>query len=177
MSLFDGPSRCSAASPVTFRWWGFPPQAEKDDIETAVDVLIDCIRNQEGRVWSPHALAMARAEFRQRIRKAANGRLRPIEQVKPVDTKNPPPLYEIRWQNIPITERDGSGGTSHGEAIVRMYHSEPDSAPGYFVGHHAHEKRLDVPDVNAEQQTQIKIAIAWHDHGRNNNWGIENPNN
>lgn len=171
MTVFDAPSRCSGSQGVAFRWYGFPPCAS-DDVEAAVDVLFNCLV-KPGRVWSPHARVMAKAEFRQRIRKAGHGRLRPVDEVKAIDAKNPPPLYEIRWQHIPVTQRDAEGSLSYEQTIVRMYHTEPLNVPGYFVGHHAHEKDVTAEDVNAAQQAEINIAIAWHEHGKDSSWGIE----
>lgn len=115
---------------------------------------------------------MAKAEFKQRLKKAMAGRLNPVDEVTPVDVRNPPPLYEIRWQHIPVTERDSEGVTSHAQVLVRLYHSEPTITPGYFVGHHAHEKLLDVDDINASQQVEIGVAIKWYIHGESSRWGI-----
>lgn len=125
-----------------------------------------------GRVWNPFAAQMVKSEFKSRILKAQQGRLRPVDEVKPVDVINPPPLYEIRWQGISVTTRNSDGTQVFGEALVRMYHSEPLTAPGHFIGHHAHEKKIDVPDVNTEQQQEIKTAIGWHNQGISTNWGI-----
>lgn len=119
---------------------------------------------------------MARSEFKARIKKASEGRLRPVDEVKPVDVRNPPPLYEIRWQRINVTDLGPDGvSPSFGEAIVRMYHSEPTSKPGYFIGHHAHENLIDVADVNASQQIEINRAIAWYNQGEPTGWGTASP--
>lgn len=115
---------------------------------------------------------MAKAEFKQRLKKAMGGRLNPVDEVTPVDVQNPPPLYEIRWQNIPVTERDNEGVISHKQVLVRMYHSEPAVAPEYFIGHHAHEKLVDVEDVNGAQQVEIGVAVRWYAHGEDSTWGI-----
>lgn len=171
MTTYDASSRCSGPSTPTFRWYGYPTCEVGADITTAVDVLFEAVK-RPGRVWNPYAAQMARSEFKKRIERAEKGKLRPVEEVKPVDVQNPPPLYEIRWQAISVTEVDADGKQSFGEAVVRMYHSEPSSVPGHFVGHHAHEKDLSVDDVNQAQQQEIKTAIGWHDHGVSHNWGI-----
>lgn len=115
---------------------------------------------------------MAKAEFKQRLNKAAKGRLDPVDEVPPVDVKNPPPLYEIRWQHLPVTERNDEGVISHKQVLVRLYHSEPEAVPDYFIGHHAHEKVTNVADVNETQQIEIQIAVKWYAHGEDSNWGI-----
>lgn len=89
-----------------------------------------------------------------------------------MDIRHPPPLYEIRWQGLNITELAPDGVQSFATISVRMYHSEPPSAPSHFVGHHVHEKRIDVDDINATQQIEIKKAVKLHDQGRAIAWGI-----
>lgn len=125
----------------------------------------------EGRVWNPFAERMVRAEFRDRVHAASRGELVPVDEVKPVDVRYPPPLYEIRWQDIPVTTRVG-GDLVHSTALVRMYHSEPAEAPNHFIGHHIHEKLIDVSDINREQNAEIRVAKSFHDLGKSTNWGI-----
>lgn len=171
MRRYVAKSRCSETPGPSFRWYGYPQCAVGDDFDTALEVLLDAV-SKSGRVWSPEARAMARAEFRQRLNKAKNGRLDPVDEVPPIDVKNPPPLYEIRWQNLPVTERSDEGVISHKQVLVRLYHSEPEAVAGYFIGHHAHEKLIDVEDVNETQQQEIKLALKWYTHGEDSTWGI-----
>ncbi len=171
MTNYDLPSRCSGPGAPTFRWYGYPSCDDGEDVRVAVDRLMASISGGK-RVWNPYAAGMARSEFKKRIEKAQRGELQPVDEVKPVDVKNPPPLYEIRWTGISVTEREGDGTQSHSTAQVRMYHSEPSAVPDHFVGHHVHEKRLDVKDVNGEQQKEIRAAINWYAHGEPSNWGI-----
>lgn len=171
MPRYDAPSRCGVLGGASFRWYGYPQCAIGDDLDTALEVLLSAV-SKPGRVWSPSAKAMVKAEFKQRLKKAIAGRLKPVDEVTPVDVQNPPPLYEIRWQHIPVTERDEQGVITHAQVLVRMYHSEPIAAPDHFVGHHAHEKLLDVDDINATQQAEIGIAIKWYNQGEGDRWGI-----
>jgi len=170
MPGFDAPSRCSCGSPIEFRWFGYPTAEAGLDLDTATDAFITSI-SPEGRVWNPYALRMVRAEFRDRIKTAARGELEPVDEVKPVDIRNPPPLYEIRWQGIHVTDQI-DGQLHHTTALVRMYHSEPASIPEYFVGHHVHEKLVDVDDISGTQQAEIEIAKRFFDSGESSNWGI-----
>lgn len=124
------------------------------------------------RVWNPYAEQMAKSEFKNRIKRAAQGDLKPVDEIKPVDVLNPPPLYELRWIDLAVTDRDPNGTVSYSTVQVRMYHSEPAEAPGYFIGHHAHEKLLDVIDVNTVQQSEIHTAIGFYKAGAPSNWGI-----
>ncbi|MEO7016212.1 MAG: hypothetical protein ABI130_11050 [Leifsonia sp.] len=102
---------------------------------------------------------------------AALGELEPVDEVKPVDVRNSPPLYEIRWQGISVTDLV-DGRPVHSAVLVRMYHSEPLPAPGYFIGHHVHEKLIDVDDISETQQEEINIAKSFHDLGETTDWGI-----
>ncbi len=172
MARFDGPSRCSSAKPLTFRWFGFPPcEPHEDNIDAAVEVLMAKV-TPPGRVWNPWSGTMVKREFRHRIVHASKGELVPVDEVKPVDVANPPPLYEIRWQDINVTDRLEDGTQRFGKVAVRMYHSEPEEAPGHFIGHHAHEKDLTATDVNAAQNEEIATAIGWYRQGRDSKWGI-----
>ncbi|WP_286329519.1 hypothetical protein [Agromyces marinus] len=168
---FDAPSRCSGPVTPTFRWYGYPQCEVGHDVNVAVAVLVDAI-SPAGRLWNPWSIQMAKSEFKQRILRAQRGELRPVDEVKPVDVANPPPLYEIRWQGIPVTDQLPDGSRRHGEVLVRMYHSEPAEAPSHFIGHHAHEKDVAVEDVNAAQQQEIRTAIGWHNQGQPSRWGL-----
>lgn len=173
VTRYDAPSRCSVPTGPTFRWYGDPLCDPGEDVATAVDALFQSLV-RPGRLWNPYAKQMARSEFKARIKKASEGRLRPVDEVKAVDVLNPPPLYEIRWQGISVTELAPDGVTqSFGEAVVRMYHSEPTSKPRHFIGHHAHEKNLAAANINAAQQVEINKAIAWYRQGESTGWGID----
>lgn len=115
-----------------------------------------------------------KSEFRKRIEKAAAGRLNPVDEVKAVDEQHTQPLYEIRWQDIPVTEREHSEAPlRHLQILVRLYHSEPASEPDYFIGHHIHEKVVG-PDVNVrhEQDTEIAVARGIYDMGEGIRWHL-----
>lgn len=115
---------------------------------------------------------MVRSEFTNVLTRATRGELKPIDEVKPVDIANPPPMYELRWQDIAVTNRDATGALTHSTVVVRLYHSEPDEAPGYFVGHHAHEKDVATADVRGAQNDEIATALGWYQHGKDSLWGI-----
>jgi hypothetical protein len=81
-------------------------------------------------------------------------------------------MYEIRWQDIAVTERDEAGAQRFGAVVVRLYHSEPPAVPDHFIGHHAHEKDVSAEDVNETQNQEIATAVGWYEHGIDSNWGI-----
>lgn len=168
---FDRPSRCSAKQLLAFRWYGFPTADANDDFDVATGAFVQALSNVTGRVWNPYNLAMVKSEFRKRLAAAREGRLVPVDQVKPVDIVNPPPLYEIRWQGVTVTNRDPTGNIRHDEVLVRLYHSEPEVLPLHFVGHHIHEKSID-GDAYSDQNAEIEIAKRFYDAGEPHNWGV-----
>jgi hypothetical protein len=157
---------------VTFRWYGVPQVPVGDDLDGATERFRQAVTNPTRR-WSPYSWPMVRAEFRDRLVQAALGILQPVEQVKPVDVRNPPPLYEIRWQGIAVADVDDADSSKlrYSTVLVRLYHSEPSSVPGHFVGHHVHEKDVS-GDVNADQDAEIQTAKGFYDQGFNTSWGI-----
>lgn len=172
MKKYDSPSRCSGPGTPTFRWYGYPVCMPGDDnVQVAVNRLLEAVSGGD-RVWNPYAKGLVRSEFKKRIEKAERGQLVPVDEVKPVEVWNPPPLYEIRWPDIHVTERSKDGIQTYLTVQVRMYHSEPAQEPEFFIGHHVHEKRLDVDDINAAQQEEIQAAVKWYALGEPENWGI-----
>lgn len=158
-------SRCSQASDVEFHWFDGTVSTERA-LDRAVATLMAAIQ-KPNRLWSPYSSAMAKSEFRKRLQKAAAGELKPVDEVKGVDEEHQQPLYEIRWQGIDVLERQGEGvQPAHHTVLVRMYHSEPATEPGFFIGHHAHEKLVDSGlDVYATQDAEIAVARGLHDLG------------
>jgi hypothetical protein len=171
MTRFDAPSRCTQRAALDFRWYGFPKAANGKDLEVATDAFMEALSGPS-RLWNPYNKAMVRSEFRDRVAAAKNGQLKPVDHVKSVDEDNPPPLYEIRWQDVTVTERTENGGLAHPTVLVRMYHSEPPAVPTFFIGHHIHQKVTD-GDVNAQQDAEIAIAKKFYDSGEPHLWGVK----
>ena len=153
-----------------FRWYGYPTAGVGDDIDVATDAFMTAI-TPVGRVWNPWSGAMVREEFRDRIVAAERGELEPIDEVKSVDEENPPPLYEIRWQGISVTDIQ-NGVQRHGTILVRLYHSEPEVLPRHFIGHQIHEKNVETDDVYGAQDAEIAIAKRYYDAGERIAWGV-----
>jgi hypothetical protein len=132
------------------------------------------VLRQPNRLWNPYAEAMVKSEFKKRIEKAAAGQLKPIDEVKGVDEDHVQPLYEIRWQEVPVTERESPGSPQvHLQVLVRLYHSEPVSDPDYFIGHHIHQKVVGPGvDVNGQQDVEIAVARGIYDVGEGVRWHL-----
>ncbi|WP_230670821.1 hypothetical protein [Rathayibacter sp. Leaf248] len=171
MPTFNAPSRCSSGTPHTFHWFDSSGPCVGDALDAATEIFLRAIDGPSRR-WNPYNAAMARSEFRKRVELAAKGGLKPRQQVKPVDVRNPPPLYELRWQGISVTEVDAQSKQRHRKILVRMYHSEPAGAPAHFIGHHIEEKAI---TERTRELQDAAIARAKHSYhqGEASRWGIE----
>ncbi|ASY14411.1 hypothetical protein A1sIA53_02415 [Candidatus Planktophila dulcis] len=165
-------SRCSAGKPIRLRWFGFPQARLGEDLEVASRKFLDVISNKN-RDINQYVSSMAVAEFKQRIRMAQAGLLTPQREIKPIDSSVAPLLFEIRWQAITVRERNGSGVFEDKRLLVRMYHSEPEEFPGFFVAHHIHEKNISGDGSTwLMQNEEISTAIGYWQAGLSTNWGI-----
>jgi hypothetical protein len=143
-------------------------------MDTAVNAFMEAI-STDARRWNIYNRATAKAACKKRLERAARGELEPVDEVKGVDEQNSAPLYEIRWQNVAVTEQspDDPSKQVFSEVQVRMYHSEPNVLPQYFIGHHVHEKIVaDGVDVYQLQDDEIAVARRVYDTGEGMRWGI-----
>jgi hypothetical protein len=54
-----------------------------------------------------------------------------------------------------------------------MYHSEPPAEPGYFIGHHVHEKVVGPGvNINDEQDVEIGVARGMYRLGEGRRWNL-----
>jgi hypothetical protein len=173
MTLNSPSSRCSSGQGVQLRWFGYPKAALGEDLEVATKKFLDVI-SKPSRELNEYITSMASAEFKQRIRIAENGRLTPQRDIKPILGSKNPLLFEIRWQSITVREHKNSGDLEDKRLLVRMYHSEPQETPGYFIAHHIHEKVISgEASVWLAQNEEIATAIGFYHSGLNTLWGIQ----
>jgi hypothetical protein len=172
MGKFDEPSRCSSGRATKFRWFGYPPAEDGRDFQAVLDKF-QAVIDAPHRITNDYVWAMAKAEVKSRLKLAAAGKLSAPNQVKPVDVRNPPPMYEIRWQGITVRQKLNDGTIGGVEILVRMYHSEPSEAPEHFIGHHIHEKDVSDPsEANRLQNDEIRVALNYFELGKPNLWDI-----
>ena len=165
-------SRCTQGKPLTFRWFGEPTAHVGLDIETVLFKFEKIIR-AKGKIADEYSLIMACAEIRNRIERAAEGRLRTTHQVKWVDQRNLPPIFELRWQGISISFLSELRKDRHQTLLFRMYCSEPEAFPEHFIGHHLHEKVISDPErIWILQNREIAIARDLCERGVETSWGI-----
>lgn len=98
----------------------------------------------------------------------------PVDEVKGVDEDNPEPIYEIRWCGLAVTERNPNNSqVTHLEVEVRLYHSEPEILPNYFIGHNAHEKIIaGGSDTYQLQDVEIEVARRLYQLGEAIQWNV-----
>jgi hypothetical protein len=108
-------------------------------------------------------------DFRARILRAQDGKLRPTDHVKgPMRLLKNIRLFEIRWY------------FEYGEdkaVAVRMYHAEPSLfGKKRVVALHMHMKVVDPSiDINDLQDIEIAVAAKKYWDGKHSNWGFTGP--
>ena len=169
-------SRCSSGKPLQFRWFGYPPSPQGLDLETATEKFLSVVTGSN-RELNDYVVAMARAEFRHTLKIATSGQLSPSRHVKPIESANPPPLFEIRWQGVTVREMNQDGQLEDRRLLIRMYHSEPTNLPQFFIGHHIHEKLISGDHSTwLLQNEEIEIALGFYHSGLQGRWGIKLEN-
>lgn len=174
------PSVCSSGLKVDFYWAGC---SDRQHIDAAVAACMKAIGADE--TWNMYLLADARNAFRRTLRRASQGELRPLKEVKRLHDPAVP-IFEIRWQGIqapqpsnvtrPIQSdaEDRGHGSSSAELQVRLYFAEPDPWPYTAVGLHAHVKDCEgtKDEIRAKQDEQIEVAARIYGDGFRLRWRI-----
>ena len=140
MSQIIPPGRTACLDlPADFYWYGGGNGTAQEHISLAVKALMAAIKKPRNRRWNPYQEAMIRASFRKRLEKAAQGKLRPPEELKSL--RGGVALFEIRWRDIDVREVNSSGIDSYAQVEVRLIHAQPFDQLGLCIlGLHAHEK-------------------------------------
>ena len=177
MSVADNSSRSNACLdlPADFYWYGGGNGTAQEHISLAVNALMAAIKEPRNRRWNPYQEAMIRASFKKRLEKAAQGKLRPPEELKSL--RGGAALFEIRWRDIDVHEVNSSGIDSFAQAEVRLIHAQPFDQLGLCIlGLHAHEKVIvngDPVATKAAQDAEIDIAECRLTSGYSTHWGVE----
>lgn len=167
-------SNVCSGLPADFYWVDNPAEDESAHISQAVEVLFSAINAPGVRLWSPYNAPLVKAQFRNRIEKAARGELEPPDELKPVSDGRLP-LYEIRWSGITVHERTEDGDPdSYYDVQVRLLHGEPDELGLCFIGLHAHEKqcRGSADEVKRAQNAEIETAASIYLMATPRRWGV-----
>ncbi len=166
------PSRCSSGNPVDFWWFG----DQNTDNGGNLDKFLTHFERtfcRKNLILNDFTISAARAEIRGLLERAMQGRLKPIKQIKVLAGKSIPTLFEIRWQNIPMAELQPNGEIKTVYLMFRMYHSEPEEVPGFFIAHHIHEKDVSQQEeIRAKQNKEIAVARRYFELGKTIKWGL-----
>ncbi|WP_143233217.1 hypothetical protein [Actinomyces ruminis] len=176
MSVVDNSQRSNACGglEVDFYWYHGGGGTTDDHIALAVDALMAAIKTPACRLWNPYNERLTRAMFKKRLEKAAQGKLRPPQELKSL--RGADILFEIRWTDVNVHERPTDGPERHITVEVRLIHAQPYDALGLCIlGLHAHEKTIIIDDEKATkdiQDGQIDIAERRLLSGRSECWGV-----
>ena len=159
---------CSCGARVEFFWIGC---VDRKHLDAAVQALMTALSGGT-RVRNPYGRAAIEAMFRRRLQLATKGELVPSDHVKRIEGQPWADMFEVRWDDINVTERDPGGGLSHGKASARLYYVEIGGLK--IIGVHAHEKDLrgDARSIRAAQDAQIDLAVAAYVNGLPTRWGV-----
>ena len=177
MSVADNSSRSNACLglPADFYWYGGGSGTAQEHINLAVAALMAALKEPMNRRWNPYQETMIRANFRKRLEKAAQGKLRPPGELKSL--RGDVILFEIRWRDIDVREVNPSGIDSYAQVEVRLIHAQPYDQLGLCIlGLHAHEKVIvegDPAATKAAQDAEIGIAESLLNSGYSTCWGVE----
>lgn len=167
-------SNACVGVPVDFYWFGGGDGTADHHIALAVEALMSAIKAPPKRLWNPFQESIIRAEFRKRLEKAAQGKLQPPEELKPL--RGGGSLFEIRWQAIPVREVVSEELQAARKVEVRLIHAQPFDELGLCIlGLHAHEKTIVEDDRAATkdaQDDQIDIAEQLYASGYPTCWGV-----
>lgn len=161
-------SHCSCGGSVAIYWRYCTAADQAAHIEEMVDRLMDTLK-VGNRVWNPWSEPAVAAKFRDRLRRAAAGRLRPVDEVKPL--RGGRRLFEIRWQDIAVTEVH-DGQASHHTTNARLIHAEPAELGVALLGLVVHEKPQTV-ESKVEQDAHIDAAQNILVRAESSLWGVE----
>lgn len=159
-------SRCSSGSLVDVYWVGsLDVQYQSDHVDAVVGALMELVRKPADRVWDPYLEIMTEREFRNRVVAATEGRLVPVDHVKPIMSPDAAKanIYEVRWTGITVVRRTGRK-QSHSTIEVRLLHAEPAARSHGAVAVHVHEKRTDrFEKIKLWQDAEISRAVATYE--------------
>lgn len=145
-----------------------------DHVEAAVDALMNAVKAAESRLWNPYNERYTRGSFRNRIKLAERGELKPPKEVKRVRSGTPAfVLYEIRWSDIKVIERR-EDGMEQKRIDARLYYVEPPNVGLMLLGLHCHEKRVDgtPAEIREWQDAEIDKAENLYNEGMRDRWGV-----
>lgn len=152
--------------------WAYCPTGQH--VEAAVNALMKAVKTP-GRVWSPYKESYVRQAFRERVELAAEGLLKPPDEVGEVAGSNPHiVLYEIRWVGLALAERDPQHGQREVKVDVRLYYAEPPQFGLVLLGLHCHEKSVaGTPrKIRSRQDAEIDHAIDVYNAGMSCRWRL-----
>lgn len=174
MGRIERESRCAEQKALNFHWFDGVARPGADPLRTAVSAGVDAVYADSKRP-SMYEVISTESAIRRRIQKAVEGKLRSPLEVKQVGQNPVVFLYELRWQDLEVSEADSSSelGFKRVPALLRIYHAEPDSHPRCMIGHGALRKVIAEDGSHKSIQTAQIVAMGGlHTLGAHVNWGV-----
>lgn len=170
--VLSSDSRCSGGLPIVLRWHESPAADEDATVNELVALLMSAIDGPD-RMKDPYRSADAKKGFERYIRRAMQGKLQPVDEVKYIERSGPDaPLYEIRWDDVKVVERRRVGPPALLTSCVRLYHAEPLRLPRSVVALHGHEKLTSGSkvEIRDHQNREIDCALVEYMHLEAQEW-------
>lgn len=167
------PSRCCQRGSVEFYWAHFDGADIDDHIRHAVEMLFSVVERRGERAWNPYNATITKTAFRRRLQAAARGDLDPPGELKPLRGGRGH-LYEIRWQDVQVTNFLSDRSVEHRNVLVRLIHTEPPQLPASVIALHAHEKDItgSESEIHDAQDSEIAQAEQIYYAGRDQHWDL-----
>lgn len=175
MGRIERDSRCAGQETLNFHWFDGVFRSDADPLIIAVQAGVDAVYAGSKRP-SVYEVISTESAIRRRLEKAIAGRLRSPLEVKQVGHDPVVFLYELRWQDLEVSESDSSTelGFKRVPALLRIYHAEPESHPKCMIGHGALRKVITEDGSHNDVQTEQIVAIGkLHSLGVSINWGVQ----
>ena len=166
-------SICCGGRPVKYFWHAC--SQSDDHIEATVDELVAALKGIESRCWNEDVEAGLRGEFRSRLRRAAEGRLRNSRECRRLKKPLPRIMFEVKWDHLEMMRHDVGRGDLSESLQARLIYVEPDLRPGTVIGLRGHEKVIVPGDVQLTrdlQNDQIEAACRIYDAGEARGWAF-----
>ena len=169
-------SVCSQGIPIDYYWWDCPKANNATHISATVDALVHAVKANPSYQWTnQYQEIYVRGLFKSVLDLACKGQLAPIDQVKSVDGAYPAELFEIRWNNIPVSVM-ANGRQRRDVALLRLFYGETEHVSFMAVGLYAWEKPQYRPRDNErtreEQDAAIEVAEKRYWRGVTTAWGF-----
>ena len=144
-------------APIHYHWY-----TEYPDESGPMDLFRDLVSQVQ---VDPYLEAHIIGEFASMLSRMTKGKLKAMDEIKPVRISASEPLFELR-ATFPLQGSE--------EFILRVYNAEPPSIGSTVIGLHMHRKVIVGSDseIKALQNLEINKAVQAYYRGKPGQWGL-----